>query len=313
MLHNSEITSLFHGVLSVVFLDDGFILPRRSIDKQIKYVGTVREDYEKKLQFATSVTLEFSTDAKRFSFEYFYDNVLDLRGGIDVWVNGKLHKIFYADNTHKGIVQLDLDDGEKEIVVYFPCEKQTKIRNICIEGNWHCIPQRKEKLLVMGDSITSGVGCDVTSYSYINVFNREFCSELLNQAMGGYIFDDGFLMPLDDYQPDKILIALGTNQYQNAEKCEKIEKFFEKLALIYPNVPTLVITPIWRLDNEAGIPALIETANFIKEICARYKTITIVNGFDMLPPDNVFFADRLHPNSFGGKLYGEALSKAAKF
>lgn len=313
MLNRAELTSLFHGVLSVRFEEDGYILPRRSVDEQIAYVGSVREDFGEKLQFATSVTLEFTTDATAFSFEYVYENVKNLRGGIDVWVNGKLRKIFYADESCQGVVELELEAGEKSVVVYFPCEKQTKIKNVSIDGNWTCIPPRKEKLLAMGDSITSGVGCEVTSYSYINVFNRKYGYELINQGIGGYVYDEGFLMPLDDYYPDKILISLGTNQHKSGDKREKIEKFFEKLAVVYPAVPTLVITPIWRMDGNADIPALCETVEIIKNACAKYENITVVNGFDLLIADEAFFADRLHPNSFGGLLYGEALASVARF
>jgi lysophospholipase L1-like esterase len=312
MLSSTELSSLFHGSYSLEIDGEGYISTKRSTDEQIAYAGSVRTDFGEKLCFGTSVTLELETDASVIEFDYRFDNVKSLRGGIDAWVNGSLKRVFYADETHRGHARLDLPDGSKTVVIYLPCEKRTWIANFFVNGGWKSIPARKSRLLVMGDSITSGVGCEITSYSYINCFNRHYGYEILNQAVGGHAYDEGFLMPLDGYCPDKIIISMGTNQHKASDKGERIENFYRRLSELYPSIPVLVITPIWRLDFNLDTEDLVKTRDIIKNVCAKYSNISVLDGFDILPQDNSFFTDGLHPNSLGASIYGEALCTFAK-
>lgn len=307
MLSNIELLSLFHGSYSLDIDKEGFVSAKRSTDEQIAYAGSVREDFGEKLCYGTSVTLELETDASVIEFDYRFDNVRSLVGGIDAWVNGRLKKVFYASQTHCGHATLELPDGSKSVVIYLPCEKRTKIGNFIVDGGWKSLPPREKKLLVMGDSITSGVGCEITSYSYINCFNRKYGYEILNQAVGGHAYDEGFPMPLDGYYPDKIIVSMGTNQHRAADKGERIEGFYRRLSELYPHIPVLVITPIWRLDFNLDTEELVKTRDIIKNVCEKYSNISVLDGFDILPSDNSFFADGLHPNSLGASIYGEAL------
>ena len=311
MLNYTELSSLFHGSYSLEIDGEGYISTKRSTDEQIAYAGKVRADFGEKLCYGTSVTLELETDGKSIEFDYKFENVRSLRGGIDAWVNGRLKKVFYADETHGGHARLDLPDGNSRITIYLPCEKRTKIKNFSVDGNFKSIPPRSKRLLVMGDSITSGVGCEITSYSYMNCFNRHYGYEILNQAVGGHAYDEGFLMPLDNYYPDKIIVSMGTNQHRANDKAERIERFYKRLSELYPNVPVLVITPITRLDFNVDVKALVETCDIISKECEKYSNVSVLCGLDVLPDDNSFFADGLHPNSLGASIYGSALCEFA--
>ena len=149
------------------------------------------------------------------------------------------------------------------------------------------------------------------SFSYINCFNRRYGYEILNQAVGGHACDEGFLMPLDGYCPDKIIISMGTNQHKASDKGERIENFYRRLSELYPSIPVLVITPIWRLDFNLDAEELVKTRDIIKNVCAKYSNVRVLDGFDILPSDNSFFADGLHPNSFGASIYGKVLCEFA--
>ena len=312
MLNKDELSSLFHGSYSLDFDEEGYISTKRSTEEQIAYAGAVREDFGEKLCYGTSVTLELETDASSISFDYKFENLRSLRGGIDAWVNGSLKKVFYADESLSGHAELPLPKGNNTVVLYLPCEKRTKIGNFCVDGSRKSVPPRSKKLLVMGDSITSGVGCEITSYSYINCFNRRYGYEILNQAVGGHAYDEGFLMPLDGYFPDKIIVSMGTNQHKASDKGERIENFYKRLSELYPNVPVLVITPIWRLDFNLDADELVKTRDIIKNTCAKYGNIAVIDGFDILPSDNSFFTDGLHPNSLGASIYAEAVCRIAE-
>ena len=75
-------------------------------------------------------------------------------------------------------------------------------------------PARKnEKVLWLGDSITQGFGPLRSAQTYVSVANRLLNYDIVNQGIGGYIYDKKSLMKMDGYTPDKIIVALGTNQF----------------------------------------------------------------------------------------------------
>lgn len=74
---------------------------------------------------------------------------------------------------------------------------------------------KNEKVLWLGDSITQGYGPLRSSCTYVSVANRILNYDIINQGIGGYIYDKNSLMKMEGYEPDKIIVALGTNQYKD--------------------------------------------------------------------------------------------------
>lgn len=101
----------------------------------------------------------------------------------------------------------------------------------------------------MGDSITQGFGPLRSAHTYVSVANRLLNYDIINQGIGGYIYDKNVLVNMEGYSPDKIIISLGTNQY-GTESMKDVEEYYERLSEVYGDRPVLCITPIWR---EIGI------------------------------------------------------------
>jgi len=117
-------------------------------------------------------------------------------------------------------------------------------------------------------------------------------------------------MKMEGYDPDKIIVALGTNQY-GAETMKDVEEYYETLTGIYGNdIPILCISPIWRGDNPDGIPTLIRFCDNIKKIAGGYKNVKIVDGFTLVPHLSEYYLDNLHPNGLGAEVYGRNLVEA---
>ena len=77
-------------------------------------------------------------------------------------------------------------------------------------------------------------------------------------------------MKMEGYQPDKIIVALGTNQY-GSPTMDAVEEYYETLMSIYGNeIPVLCISPLWRGDNPEGIPTLERYCENIKKIAGSY-------------------------------------------
>ena len=140
-----------------------------------------------------------------------------------------------------------------------------------------------EKVLWLGDSITQGYGPLRSSNTYVSVANRILNYDIVNQGIGGYIYDKRSLMKMDGYTPDKIIVALGTNQYGDKDM-SVVEEYYETLVGIYGNdIPILCVTPIWRGDSPEGLPTLLDFCDKVKKIAGAYKNVRIIDGMKLVP------------------------------
>ena len=100
------------------------------------------------------------------------------------------------------------------------------------------------KVLWLGDSITQGYGPLRSACTYVSVANRILNYDIINQGIGGYIYDKKVLMKMEGYTPEKIIVALGTNQFK-CETMKDIEEYYERLMELYgSSIPVLCITPM---------------------------------------------------------------------
>ena len=191
--------------------------------------------------------------------------------------------------------------------MYLPADATVLIRNFDINGDY--TPAEKgAKVLWLGDSITQGYGPLRSGQTYVSVANRILNYDIINQGIGGYIYDKKSLMKMDGYTPDKIIVALGTNQF-GCETMKDIEEYYETLIGIYgTDIPILCITPLWRGDLPDQIPTLTRFCNDIKSIVSSYPNITVVEGFSLVPHLPEYFLDNLHPNVLGTECYGRNLA-----
>lgn len=170
------------------------------------------------------------------------------------------------------------------------------------------LPRKKAaKVLWLGDSITQGYGPLRSSQTYVCVANRILNYDIINQGIGGYVYDKKSLLKMEGYKPEKLIVALGTNQY-GCETMKDIEEYYPRLFELYgKDIPTLVITPLWRGDNMDGVPTLVKFCDKLKEILAKYPNIKVVDGFKLVPHLPEYFLDNLHPNVLGTEVYGRNL------
>lgn len=262
---------------------------------------------------SSSVTVEFKTNGTEFSFDYLIAKKLS-NDSIDVWVNGVLQQAFSLETLpKKGRLDIQLGEGEKTVCVYFPIDSEVHIKNLVILGKYRSI-KKGEKVLWVGDSITQGYGTNLTSFCYVNVANRILNYEVLNQGIGGYIYDADLIEPMQGYSPDKIIVAFGTNHYKAEDFKQRVVAFYDKIKAVYGDIPVLSISPIWRGDVENGHnPQELQNAGkFIFDTVKDRKNHYFVDGFSLVPNVSQMYLDNLHPNSIGGEYYGTNLAKAIK-
>ena len=140
---------------------------------------------------------------------------------------------------------------------------------------------------------------------YISRLAEALDAEEINKAIGGEVFFPSLAEAADDFVPDYITVAYGTNDWSKLTKEEfknNCYGFYSALSRNYPDTKIFAITPIWRKDFKDYRPfgEFMEATECIKNIAEEFENITCITGFPFVPQSEEFFADlRLHPNDAG--------------
>jgi len=308
ILTNEELKKIYFGAYELEETSDGYLQAFQYSKEQVEYFKGAFEMWYERCTASSAKTLEFTTLATTISFDYKFIWKCSL-DSFELMVDGLITHIAYVkDIADEGTITWNLPEGEKDVIIYLPADATVLVRNFAIDAEVKRA-KKNEKVLWLGDSITQGYGPLRSSHTYVSVANRILNYDILNQGIGGYIYDKNSLMKMDGYTPDKIIVALGTNQYGD-ETMTAVEEYYEKLIGIYGNeIPILCITPLWRGDSPEGIPTLIAYCEKIKKIVSQYKNIRVIEGMKLVPHLPEYFLDNLHPNCLGCEWYGRNLVK----
>ncbi|MBR6707786.1 MAG: SGNH/GDSL hydrolase family protein [Clostridia bacterium] len=308
---NRELETIYFGAYSFRETKDGYLQAFQYTEEQMAYFRSVSDFWYERCMASTAKTLEFTTDAKAVSFDYriIWEGSQD---SFELAVDGLISDIRYVKDLPKtGRLEWTLPDGKKDIIVYLPADATVLIRGCEISGAW--TPARKnEKVLWLGDSITQGYGPLRSAQTYVSVANRLLNYNIINQGIGGYVYDKNSLMKMAGWTPDKIIVALGTNQF-GCKTMKAVEDYYEALVRIHGGeVPVLCVTPLWRGDVPDGLPTLIRFCKNVMAIAGKYPNITVADGFTLVPHLPEYFLDNLHPNALGAEVCGRNLADAIR-
>ncbi|MBR3470512.1 MAG: SGNH/GDSL hydrolase family protein [Lachnospiraceae bacterium] len=324
-MSNDQLRYLYFGAYRFEEREDGWLKAFQYSKAQEDYFREAFDFWYERCTASTAKTIEFVTEATKVSFDF----KLIWMGSPDSFelaVDGQITKIAYVMDFMKegmpepdfskgfpgwnlpkeGKIEWELPEGKKSVVIYLPADATVLLRNFALNAAAER-PAKNEKVLWLGDSITQGYGPLRSGQTYVSVANRLLNYDIINQGIGGYIYDKNSLMKMEGYQPDKIIVALGTNQY-GEETMERVEEYYETLTGIYGNeIPILCISPIWRGDQPEGYEKFVDFCENIKKIAGSYKNVTVVDGFTLVPHLKEYYLDNLHPNCLGTETYGRNL------
>ena len=328
---NEELKKYYFGAYSFEDTQDGWLQAFQYTKAQMEYFKGAFDFWYDRCMATTAKTIEFVTEATKISFDY----RMIWMGSADSFelsVDGQITDIVYVKdilekNGHvkevtqegfpvwefpvEGKIEWDLPQGKKSVVVYLAADATVLLRNFEVNASVER-PGKKEKVLWLGDSITQGYGPLRSAMTYVSVANRLLGYDIINQGIGGYVYDKKSLMKMEGYKPDKIIVALGTNQY-GSETMTDVEEYYETLMDIYGNdMPVLCISPVWRGDQPDGYEKFVGFCENIKKIALGYKNVKLVDGFTLVPHLKEYYLDGLHPNCLGTENYGRNLVEAIR-
>lgn len=307
-LSNQQLKDVYYGAYRIEETEEGYLKSYQYTHDQMNYFKGLSDFWFDRCDASNGKTLEFSTTSSYFSFEYKVAWI-GSEDTIEMAVDGLIHKVIYLkDIQSEGELKFDLPQDSHHITIYLPSDATILIRNAHCNAPLYPI-KKNAQVLWMGDSITQGYGPFRSAHMYVSVANRTLNYNVINQGIGGYVYDPHIIMPMSGYTPDKIIVSLGTNQYES-DDFKSIELFYQRLYEIYHDTPVLCITPIWRGDAPHAFEVLSEFTHKLKQIVSVYPHVFVIEGFKLVPHSSEYFIDDLHPNALGSEIYGRNLASA---
>lgn len=335
-LNIEQIKNITVGAVRITEEQDGFHFYRYTEEQDRFYFERDKEfsGFYAKSHATSGMRMVFKTDGRSVAVK---GKVLKGTSrsyySVDVFVNGSA--VGYVDNfsgaempenftLYQGELgefqgSFDLGDGVKEVCIYLPWSVITVISSIEIEGATFVEGIKRDRTLVaFGDSITQGYDALRPSMRYASVLADRLGADEINKAIGGEITVPELAGMREEFTPDYITVAYGTNDWSLRPEPDfkaRCREFYLTLSKTYPDSKIFAITPIWRADFEGerkfGAFGLVE--GDIAEAVADLDNVTLIRGFDLVPHDKKHYADlRLHPNDSGFAYYGENLYREIK-
>ncbi|MNO18168.1 GDSL-like Lipase/Acylhydrolase [compost metagenome] len=243
----------------------------------------------------------------------------------DHWVDAvSLERIGALPHTAVLKILLDppADPGElRRVEVYLPHASFLTVQNVRLSPGAFATPAKDrpgQRLLCLGDSITQGFESRNPAGTYPVRLARLLNAELLNQGVGGHMFDPDSFDPELPFEPDLITVAYGVNDWMKDVTAARIEhqarQYIEQVCDRYADVPVLVITPIWHhsegLAKAAG--TLSDVRGSITRVASGFAQVRVIDGAQLVPRLPHLFADGVHPTEEGfGHYAAELYSHAA--
>ena len=325
-LHSQELISLIKGTIFISNEADGWMSLSRFTENQSEYyLEKTPDTLYPKTRATAGMKFDFFTDAKEFSFDYrVFSASSRTFYSVDLYIDGIFCDELYVMNflrKKSGTASFTLPDGSHRITAYLPNLMRMDIRNVRLTGASFAKPvASKMKILCLGDSITQGYDAYHSSLSYTNRLSQMLDAEILNQAVGGEVFDAKILDQILPFEANLITVAYGTNDWAIRESKERFldeaERFFKTIKENYPKQKIVYISPIWRGDfqkpfgTEATPVGAFDTSVAALQALAKENGLFVIDGMALTPHHSDFFADQiLHPNDLGFGFYADNLLK----
>lgn len=315
-----QIRSITTGAVTVEQAEDGFHFYRFTPEQMNLCQPHVRL-YDQKLLVTAGVRFSFRTDSTTLylraalspgTARSYFSFDLTINGVHTDSLENVSHLPFPKDDpTYPCPLGLhektfDLGPGAKDICLYFPWSVIPVLEELSVDEGTCVTPLfPPKKLLVYGDSISQGYDGFHPCDHYVSRLARALDAQVLNKAIGGSTSFPEMARAKDAFDPDYILVAYGTNDWSLFDETSFVRQYRAMHQAIqdnYPYAQVFALTPIWRADfdqpRKFGLFSTVDA--LIHSIAADFPNVTAISGFDFVPKDPDFFADRrLHPNDAG--------------
>jgi len=174
------------------------------------------------------------------------------------------------------------------------------------------------KMLVFGDSITHGYDAKGPSKAYSSLIADFLDADAVNKGIGGEVFRPELCKMAENFTPDVISVAYGTNDWSQTDKetfDKNSEEFYMTLSKLYPAAKIISLAPIYRVDFQkpTKVGPFTYIADKFHELEKKIPNMTVIECFDFLPHTPDVFEDlKIHPNNEGFTYYANGVIEGLK-
>ena len=262
----------------------------------------------------SGVAIEFNSDASKIAFSYKFGAAAREVFTTDIEVAGKTYTFDGCGPHH-----LELPAGKKDIKIQLPHLVVIEKFDFAVDDAAEVVPveDTQSKLLLCGDSIMQGMTCTSPGKAWAAMAAAELGMTLHNTSVGGAVMDSSAVVESLRLVKagDVAMVGFGTNDAAQ-EINEKIfrehtVKSLTALAKFADNGgKAFIVAPIPTLDSFEERRLLY--SQMIMEEHKNFPQVTLIKGDSFYPADAEFFADKVHPNDAGMKVYAQAVIKAIR-
>jgi lysophospholipase L1-like esterase len=315
-LDRATLASLIRGVVAWLDTPEG-MEPDRFDAAALDYYTTIGPARGDRARCSAGVSLAFRTTSRRVRLVVDLTTAVRSYSFVDLWVDG----VFYASSgAADGPTRIELDallpdaDGSsRAIALDLPHCRRVRIRSLEIDAGASIAPcPVRPVLLAYGDSITQGMNAHHPSLAFASVLARALDLTLLNQGVGGHVFDvEGLVRPPVE-SPALITVAYGINDWNQGRDLAAAGPWLARLREWYPRTPVFVFEPIWAgregMDLASRPNARGETLDkartVLRAVVAAMPGLRLVPAARLLPGLETMLSDGVHPNETGHLVYG---------
>jgi lysophospholipase L1-like esterase len=310
----------FHGVLRVIREQQAVRLARMT-PAQLAYFER-NEAWGIRARCAAGMTLELRTDSPYLDIRFCVLSSCRRFFGIDVEIDGIVShavRIEAGEPFYEGRLFELPGRGPRCIRVHLPYTFEIRLEQVGLAqgASVEPLPLRSHRLLTLGDSITQGMEARSPIASFPVQLARLLDAELLNQGVGGHIFDVQALDPNLGLEPALVIVAYGTNDWGQKDAGQfrrDVREYLRKLRSMWPAERTriAVVSPLWRAtgsQKKHGFD-LLDFSRVILEEAAQLSGAVAVDGLTLVPNQPWYFSDGTHPNDAGFLHYAVNLYRA---
>jgi len=273
--------------------------------------------------FATAgVILEFDTDSRNLGL-----SVLAVRGSMrtycvhSILVNGqRIGQLVGERREDQETIFLEgrfaLGEGSKRVKIVMPWTMGSAIRALELDEDATLTPVRKtRRILNFGDSITQGYDARYPENSYAARLTQWLDAENINKAIGGEVYCPELADLPEDFIPDLITVAYGTNDWSKTTKADfeaNSRAFIQNLRKHYPDTKIIILAPVWRgdLHRETSVGNFDHVSRHLAGLARETENAVWIDCFSFIPHDPAYYQnDRLHPNDAGFACYAQRLTE----
>lgn len=260
---------------------------------------------------SAGITFAMETDAEELALEFVFGESARTIYTCDLSVNGRIIPLDCRE-PQKTV----LGSGVKNVIIYLPNMVVINDFTLAISDGafYRALPHRQKKLLLCGDSIMQGMTCSTPSRALGALAADALDLELFNTSVGGAIMRSQAVAETLIYGGSNDIIAVGFG-INDAARRTPPEDFRKETARVMELLndfsgKALVATPLPAFHAAEEYRELY--SSIIRECAEKYPQIKLLEGTDFYPRREELFADGLHPNDEGMKIYAENLVRAIR-